>query len=244
MTFDGVHIINNELVPSSPNIKIVLKDENEFLLLNDTALINLFIKYPDGSLKPVYFNQSNLNYTLAANSKDNRAEINLKPVLTDGTYQLVVKDADRAGNSSSRNGSFDYKISFQVITKNQVSRFLNYPNPFSTSTQFVFTMTGAQVPDFIKIQIITIRGHVVKEIFKEDLGPLKLGINRTEYAWDGRDQYGDLLANGVYLYKVTVKNAGEDYPMMEEKDFQSITRSSKSLSRYFKDGWGKMVIIR
>lgn len=244
VTFDGVHIINNELVSSSPNIRIALKDENKHLLLNDTSLINLFLRYPDGSQRAVSFSQSDVSYTLAATGNNNTAEINYKPVLTDGTYQLIVKDADRAGNSSSPNGSFNYKISFQVITKNQISQFINYPNPFTTSTQFVFTLTGAKVPDFIKIQIINIRGQVVKEIFKEDLGPIKLGVNRTQYAWDGRDQYGDQLANGVYLYKVTVKDAGQDIPLMEENDFKSINKSNKNLGQYFKDGWGKMVILR
>jgi flagellar hook assembly protein FlgD len=108
----------------------------------------------------------------------------------------------------------------------------------------VFTLTGAKIPDFIKIQIINIRGQVVKEIFKEDLGPLKLGLNRTQYAWDGKDQYGDILANGVYLFKVTVKNNGEDIPMMDEKDFNAINKSNKNLGQYYTNGWGKMVIIR
>lgn len=244
VTFDGVHIVNNELVAANPNIRIVLKDENKYLLLNDTSLIKLYLKYPNGSLVPVYFNQSNVTYTLASSANNNKAEINYKPNLTDGVYQLIVKDADKTGNSSSRNGTFDYKISFQVITKNQISQFFNYPNPFTTSTQFVFTLTGSKVPDFIKIQIINIRGQVVKEIFKEQLGTIKLGINRTQYAWDGKDQYGDLLANGVYLYKVTVKDGGQDYPMMEETDFKSITKSTQNLNRYFTNGWGKMVIIR
>ena len=244
VTFDGVHIINNELVSSSPTIRIALKDENKYLLLNDTSLIELFLRYPDGSQRPVLFSQSDINYTLAASGNNNTAEINYKPTLADGTYQLIVKDRDRAGNSSSPNGSFNYKISFQVITKNQISQFINYPNPFTTSTQFVFTLTGSKVPNFIKIQIINIRGQVVKEIFKEELGPIKLGVNRTQYAWDGKDQYGDPLANGVYLYKVTVKDAGQDIPLMDEKDFKSINKSSKNLGQYFKDGWGKMVILR
>jgi hypothetical protein len=244
VTFDGQHIINNELVSSEPKIRIVLKDENKYLLLNDTSLLKLFLKYPDGSIRPFYFNQTNVNYTLATSTSQNRAEISYSPTLADGSYQLIIKDADKSGNSSSRNGSFDYKISFQVITKNQISQFFNYPNPFTTSTQFVFTLTGNKLPDYIKIQIITIRGQVVKEIFKEQLGPIKLGVNRTQYAWDGRDEYGDLLANGVYLYKVTVKSNGEDVPIMDETDFKSITKSQNNLNQYFKNGWGKMVLIR
>ena len=32
-----------------------------------------------------------------------------------------------------------------------------------------------------------------------ELGPLRIGQNLTQFAWDGTDQYGDRLANGVYF---------------------------------------------
>lgn len=244
VTFDGVHIIQNELVSNSPNIKISIKDENKYLLLDDTALVHMTLKYPDGSLIPVYFNQPNVSYTLASSAAKNKAEINFKPTLTDGLYQLIIKDSDKTGNSSSKNGKFDYVTGFRVITKNQISQFINYPNPFTTATHFIFTLTGSKIPDYIKIQIVNIRGQVVREILKDELGPLRFGLNKTSYAWDGRDQYGDLLANGVYLYRVIVRDGGQDYPMMDEADQKSLYNSSKNLNQYFTNGWGKMVIIR
>ncbi len=244
VTFDGIHIIQNELVSNIPLIKITLKDENKFLLLDDTALIKLYLKYPDGTLTPVFFSQSNVTYTLAQNADKNIVEISFKPILTDGLYSIVIQDADKSGNSSNQNGSYNYKIGFRVITKNQISQFFNYPNPFTTSTQFIFSLTGSKIPDYIKIQIINIRGQVVKEILKEDLGPLKLGLNRTSYTWNGTDQYGDLLANGVYLYKVVVKDDGKDFPIMDDVDFKNIFNSNNNLNQYFNNGWGKMVIIR
>jgi len=85
----------------------------------------------------------------------------------------------------------------------------------------------------MKIQIMTIRGIVVKEITKEELGPLRIGKNLTEYAWDGRDQFGDLLANGVYYYKVITK--------MDNKEME---HRGESFDKYFKKGFGKMVMIR
>jgi len=55
------------------------------------------------------------------------------------------------------------------------------------------------VPDDISISILTVSGKVVKEISKEELGPLRIGLNRTDYKWNGTDDYGEKLANGVYL---------------------------------------------
>ena len=47
-----------------------------------------------------------------------------------------------------------------------ISNLLNYPNPFTTSTAFVFTITGSEVPQNMRIQILTITGKVVREIPK------------------------------------------------------------------------------
>ncbi len=245
VTFDGRHIMNGDIVSSKPTIVATLKDENKFLALNDTALVQVYLKYP-GETEPRYVPHDNsvLTFYPASSSnlsKDNTAKVELKPeFVTDGVYELLIKDKDRSGNQSSNdinrfdgNAYYDYKTSFEVVTKATVSNVLNYPNPFTTSTRFVFTLTGNEVPDYMKIQIMTIRGIVVKEITKEELGPLRIGKNLTEYAWDGRDQFGDLLANGVYYYKVITK--------MDNKEME---HRGESFDKYFKKGFGKMVMIR
>ena len=80
---------------------------------------------------------------------------------------------------------------------------------------------------------MTISGKVVKEIAEDELGPLRIGRNITQYAWDGRDQFGDLLANGVYLYRVLTKINGEN-----------IKQKETNADGYFKNGWGKMYLMR
>jgi len=174
-------------------------------------------------------------------SRSNKAQIDYKPTFTtDGYYELLIKDKDRSGNNSSTtinrfdgNLFFDYKIDFQVINKPMVTNVLNYPNPFTTSTKFIFTITGSEIPDNMKIQIMTIKGTIVKEITKDELGPLHIGTNISEYAWDGRDQYGSPVANGVYFYRVSTR--------MDNKQMDHLT---ESYDKYFKKGFGKMVIIR
>jgi flagellar hook assembly protein FlgD len=114
-----------------------------------------------------------------------------------------------------------------------ISNVLNYPNPFSTSTRFVFTLTGSEIPTYFKVQIMTITGKVVKEITQEEIGPLHIGNNITQYAWDGTDQFGDKLANGIYLYHIVTSIDGE-----------SIDHYATSADQYFTKGWGKMCLIR
>ena len=143
---------------------------------------------------------------------------------------MIVQAVDRSSNVS---GATDYNIQFEIINKQTITEVLNYPNPFSTSTRFVFTLTGNEIPDIFTIQIMTITGKVVREITKTELGNLHIGRNITEYAWDGKDEYGDKLANGVYLYKVITRSNG-----------QSIEKRQTDADSFFKKGIGKMVIMR
>src|SRR5690606_13713661 len=137
---------------------------------------------------------------------------------------------DKSGNKS---GLANYRVSFEVINKSTITNILNYPNPFSTSTAFCFTVTGWMLPSQFKIQIMTVTGKVVREITKAELGPLHIGRNITEYKWDGKDQYGQLLGNGVYLYRVVTSISGED-----------IEHRESGADKFTKKGWGKMYIMR
>ena len=238
VTFDGVHILDNDIVSSKPLILITLDDENEFLLLNedtDTSFFEVFLKSPNSNtLKRIYFMQAGtevLKWTPAANSK-NKFTIEYDPTFTeDGIYTLQVQGRDKSNNFSGDNS---YSISFEVVTASTITHIFNYPNPFSTSTQFVFTLTGSEIPDQMQIQIMTITGKVVREIHLSEIGPLRIGNNRTEYAWDGRDEFGDQLANGVYLYRVIAKINGENIDH----------RSTSADDQAFKKGFGKMYLMR
>ena len=230
VTFDGIHILNGDIISPNPNILITLKDENKFLALNDTADFNLYLKRPNITEETrVYFSEG-LLFT-PAQLPTNSCKIEYNPNnLSDGIYQLRVQAKDRSANVSGAN---DYKIQFEIINKSTITEVLNYPNPFSTSTRFVFTLTGQSVPDIFKIQIMTITGKIVKEITKEELGNIHIGRNITEFAWNGKDEFGDQLANGVYLYRTVTQLNGE-----------KIEKKETAADDYFKKGWGKLVIMR
>ena len=255
VTFDGQHIMAGDIVSAKPNILIQLRDENKHLALNDTALMQVYIRYP-GQAQPVYFPYDGniLNFFPATGdiSKMNRARIEVKPVFTqDGTYELIVKDRDASGNSSSLSSDrftgttqHDHSSTFEIVTKPMVSNVLNYPNPFSTATRFNFILTGSEVPTYMKIQIMTITGRVVKEITKEELGPLRIGQNLTQYVWDGRDNYGDKLANGVYFYRVITNLDGKAVDHLASSGNTARFFNKTDIDQYFKKGFGKLVILR
>ncbi len=230
VTFDGVHILNNDLVSAKPNILVSLKDENQFLALNDTGDFKVFLQYPGASsAQQVHFGNEMI-FTPAV-LPNNSCKINVTPALTqDGTYQLIVQAKDRSNNLS---GEVDYKINFNVINKSTITQVMNYPNPFSTATHFVFTLTGSEIPTYFKIQVVTITGKVVREITEEELGSIHIGRNITEYAWNGKDEFGDQLANGVYLYHVVTSING-----------QAIEQQTSGADQYFKKEFGKMYLMR
>ena len=230
VTFDGLHILNNDLVSAKPMIQIQLKDENQYLALNDTNDFKVFLKTPNSALPQRIFFGNSMQFTPAV-LPNNSCKISYQPELNqDGIYQLLVQAKDKSQNLS---GLMDYKINFEVQNESSITQVMNYPNPFSTSTRFVFTLTGSEIPTHFKIQIMTVTGKVVREIFEGEVGPLHIGRNITQFAWDGKDQFGDQLANGVYLYRVLTKINGEN-----------IKQKETSADMYFKNGWGKMYLMR
>jgi flagellar hook assembly protein FlgD len=80
---------------------------------------------------------------------------------------------------------------------------------------------------------MTVTGRVVREITQAEFGPIRIGRNASIYRWDGRDEFGDRLANGVYLYRVISRLNGE-----------SIELRDGGASEFFTKGFGKMYLMR
>ncbi|MDH3709613.1 MAG: transporter, partial [Cyclobacteriaceae bacterium] len=194
----------------------------------------VFLKYQDPDCPTcdfvrVNFSDPQVQWYPATDNEDFRIEYRPQN-LVDGLYTLQVQGADNNGQQS---GVQPYAINFEVINESTITHFYPYPNPFSTRTRFVFTLTGAEIPGQIKIQIMTVTGKVVREITQDELGPIRIGNNITDYAWDGRDEFGDQLANGVYLYRVLMNHDGD-----------SFEHRQTSADKAFKKGYGKLYLLR
>lgn len=236
VTFDGMHILNRDIVSSKPDILVKLKDEAKWMALDDTSLLTLQVRFPNGSLRKYYFNNDTLRFNPAGQVpvNDNTATLNFRPYFEqDGEYELIISGRDKSSNEA---GAIEYRVLFEVINKPMISNMLNYPNPFTSSTAFVFTITGNEVPQNIKIEIMTVTGRIVREITKDELGPLRIGRNITEFKWDGTDQYGQKLANGIYLYRVITNLNGKALDKYKAQD--------DNTNKYFNKGYGKMYLMR
>lgn len=232
VAFDGVRIMNGDIVSPTPLISINLRDENQYLLLNDTASMMVTLSKCDGTdVKTISSSQADVRVYPATASNNNQYRFEYQPstALADGCYTLSI----RASDISENGVGVPYKINFEVISASSVTHFYPYPNPFSTSTRFVFTLTGSEIPEDIKIQIMTVSGKVVREITRQELGNIRIGNNITTFAWDGTDEYGDKLANGVYLYRVQMQHNG-----------QALEHRQTAADNNFKHGFGKMYIMR
>jgi len=103
------------------------------------------------------------------------------------------------------NNSAEQEIQFVVAEDDniKIERVLNYPNPFTTYTEFWFTHNRPFEALDVQVQVMTISGKV---IWSKNQSVTTTGFTSREITWDGTDDFGQRLGKGVYIYKITVKS--------------------------------------
>jgi hypothetical protein len=197
--FDG------DFIPQQAELIVELSDENGLNLTGEVGHhIELVI---DGTIRKnvtdffVYdvnsFTSGKLRYTL--------------PPLANGSHTLKIIAWDNLNNFSESELRFTTAEAGELL----LDRVVNYPNPFADETQFTFQYQSPNGLGDVRIKIYTVYGRLIREI--RDVA--KPGFNKIP--WDGRDEAGDLVANGVYLYKIVI-NDGEK--TIEKIEKLAITR--------------------
>ncbi|HEX8659259.1 MAG TPA: hypothetical protein VF690_17095 [Hymenobacter sp.] len=212
VAIDGRHILNGELVSPVPVISIQLNDEDKVNHIADRSAFTVMLLKPGSSTPQVVdLNGANVNFSVDV-TKGSVAKLEYRPgqaaPLPDGVYTLRVQGRDPRQASA---GAQEFQVKFEVVNASKITNLYPYPNPVTNKARFVFTLTGQQLPRDMKIQILTLTGRVVREIFMNELGPLHIGNNITDFAWDGTDSYGDRLANGTYLYRVSLDDPDKQF---------------------------------
>ena len=116
-----------------------------------------------------------------------------------GLHTLTVKAWDTYNNSVESDIQFVVSESDGI----ELSRVLNYPNPFNNYTEFWFNHNRPFEPLDVQVQVMTISGKVVWSTVQN---VTTSGFTSREITWDGRDDFGQRLGKGVYVYKINVKS--------------------------------------
>ena len=117
-----------------------------------------------------------------------------------GPHSMTIKAWDVMNNSSEKSIDFIVTNSSEMV----IDKLFNYPNPFSTRTSFYFGHNQPYETLEVLISIFTVSGKLVKTL---EATMTNDGYLSAPIEWNGRDEYGDKLGKGVYIYKVKVRNS-------------------------------------
>ena len=123
--------------------------------------------------------------------------------LANGRHNIHIKAWDVLNNSGE--GYTEFIVEDQA--EMALFHVLNYPNPFTTSTQFSFEHNRPGQDLEVKIEIYTVSGKLVKTLYTIESSTTRRISN---ISWDGLDDYGDRIGKGVYIYRVSVKDSQGD----------------------------------
>ncbi len=120
--------------------------------------------------------------------------------LSPGRHSIQFKAWDINNNSSEAYTEFVVAESAKLA----LDHVLNYPNPFTTHTTFMFEHNKPCTSMTIQVQVFTVSGKLIKTL---DNYMINDGYRNTSVSWDGRDDFGDPIGKGVYVYRLKVKTA-------------------------------------
>jgi hypothetical protein len=210
--FDDRRISNRDFVAPDVEIRMQLFDGSP-LRVSDSLSISGMLRYAKDLSNPIILTPTNplvdyrIDYkTYPSGELQAELVVNPKSPLKPGEYTLTVYARDASGNAADT-----LDVRFQVAANNGIQQVMNYPNPFTSQTDFTFILRGSGQGAGAKITIYTVAGKKIKTI--EPSG-LRTGMNSVR--WDGRDENGNEVANGTYLYRVSVNANNVDGSEVEE----------------------------
>jgi hypothetical protein len=200
---------------TDPTPKLLVKLEDEHGINTSSAGLghNLSAILNDNSSEAFILNDF---YSTEPNDYTKGSALYQLSKLGNGKHRIEVEAWDVYNNNSTS------ELDFIVVDDAQMAldHVLNFPNPFTDNTNFFFEHTLADMPLSVTIRIFTISGKLVKTIHA-DITPD--GYQVRDISWDGRDDFGDKLANGVYIYKIKAEtNSFSNEKIQSESDFEKL----------------------
>ncbi|MDZ7265444.1 MAG: type IX secretion system sortase PorU, partial [candidate division KSB1 bacterium] len=185
--FEGQHFITTGFVPPDPILLVTIADSgsginlagdigHQILLTIDNITENAIVLNRYFQYEKDSYQIGHIIYPLSG--------------LTEGDHFLRIKAWDNFNNSAQQETEFTVVALDRLVLR----EVMNYPNPFAGTTAFTFWANQACE---VKISIFTVAGRLIRA-----LNHLKAEPGFNHFTWDGRDEAGDELANGIYLYKI------------------------------------------
>lgn len=187
--------VNGGITDETPILIAKIFDENGINTVGNGIGHDLTAIIDENTAEPIVLNDY---YTADLDSYQSGSVRYTIPTLEIGKHTLTLKVWDVNNNSSQTT------VEFIVQEKEEVAlaHVLNYPNPFTTHTEFYFEHNQVCSELDAQVQIFTVSGKLVKTINQMVHTE---GFRSAGIPWDGKDDFGDQLAKGVYVYSVKVR---------------------------------------
>lgn len=205
------------LTHAQPKLIVKLFDENGLNTVG-TGIGHQLLLVVDG-------NEANAQdlgqyFTGDANSYQSGRVVFQLPELPAGRHTLTVKAWDVMNNATL--ATLEFVVGETADLK--IRNLANYPNPTVGPTRFIVEHNqSAGKNATAELKIFTISGRLIRSIPTDELIPGGLLQGSTlQYQWDGRDENGDALATGVYLYKVRMGIETEDGAMQYAEQIEKL----------------------
>ncbi len=192
LRLENQHFASQDYVSSNPIISATIEDESGIDLKTQPPEVHLneqLVTISDGSL---WFSpQSN-----------KMAILRYSPTLSPGEHTITIKAADLAGNWTEQTLLVTVSAEFALQT------IANHPNPFGDETIIAYTLTDEA--QLVWLRIYTAAGRLIRRLeFSNEVGYI-------EHVWDGRDETGEEVANGVYYLKFTAQRGSQKIERVEK----------------------------
>ena len=210
------------------------------LFMNDEEFVNGGLTNTDPELLVKLFDENGINFSGTSIGHD------ITAILDDNTQEtIILNDFYKSDQDNFRNGIVRYPlkdlspgmhtlkvkafdivnnvgeaiIEFYVLDDGElaIEKVLNYPNPFTTSTKFMFEHNLPNTPLTSVINIYTVSGKLVKSIISDFVST---GFRTSDISWDGRDDFGNQLGRGIYLYQINLN--ATDLGITINSDFEKL----------------------
>lgn len=181
------------------------------VMFNDFGGSNTSCKATGGKASFYIADAENYNY---CNSKDNYNAIERKDNISnlDSSYKFIrwqqyyawLKNLEPIHNGVQMSASFSLYVNQLVDvdeTKRVQSQVKCFPNPMSNTTRFKFHIQDASN---LRLSIFDIHGNIIKTIAESMHQPGNYSLD-----WNGCDEQGNLLSNGMYFYQLDINGKKE-----------------------------------